>query len=313
MKRIDIHHHFLPPAYVAKARERITAVAGEFAEQVLAWTPQRSIEAMDQAGVERSIVSISSPGVHFGDDRAAAELARECNDYAAEIATRYDGRLGFFTVLPLPDVDASLRELERCATAHGVGLYTNYAGAWLGDPKFAPLLEELDRRKALVFVHPMACPQCTALLAGVPDAIIEYPFDTTRTIASLLYSGSFARYRDIRFIFTHGGGALPMLGHRVARYAAINRQIAARAPGEAMEHIRRLHFDIVSVTQPGPFAALKALAPATQLLFGSDYPYWPPDMTAMGLAALGLDAAERAAIEGGNARRLLKLEMEKTL
>ena len=310
MKRIDIHHHFLPPAYVAKARERIAAVAGEFAEQVLAWTPQRSLDAMDQAGVQMAIASISSPGIDFGD---AVQLARECNDYAADMVLRHPGRFGYFAVLPLPDVDASLKEIDRNRTAHGFGLYTNYGGGWLGDAKFAPLLDELHRRKALVFVHPMVCPQCTGMLAGVPDAIMEYPFDTTRTIASLLYSGALARYRDIRFIFTHGGGALPMLGHRIARYAAINKRIAAQEVGDPVEQIRRLHFDVVSVTQPGPFAALKALAPATQLLFGSDYPYWPPDITAKGLATLGLSDEEKAAIEGGNARRLLKLEMEKAL
>jgi predicted TIM-barrel fold metal-dependent hydrolase len=174
------------------------------------------------------------------------------------------------------------------------------------------VLEELNRRRAVAFVHPMVCPQCSGMLSGVPDAIMEYPFDTTRTIASLLYSGSFARYRDIRFIFTHGGGALPMLGHRIARYAAINQAIAGRA-ANAAEDLRRLYFDVVSVTQPGPFAALRALVPATQLLFGSDYPYWPPDLTAKGLAGLGLSDDDKAAIEGGNARRLLKLETEKAL
>jgi predicted TIM-barrel fold metal-dependent hydrolase len=300
VNRVDIHHHILPPAYVAKARERIAAVAGGFAEQVLSWTPQRSIAAMDQAGVQMAITSISSPGVDFGD---ATTLARECNDYAAEMAARHAGRFGVFAVLPMPDVDASLKEMDRARNVQGFGLYTNYGGAWLGDPRFTPVLEEMNRRKAVVFVHPMVCPQCTDMLAGVPDAIMEYPFDTTRTIASLLYSGAFARHKDIRFIFTHGGGALPMLAHRITRYAA----------GNAAEELKRLYFDVVSVTQPGPFAALKALVPTTQLLFGSDYPYWPPDLTAKGLAALGLSDADKLAIEGGNARKILKLEMEKAL
>jgi predicted TIM-barrel fold metal-dependent hydrolase len=313
MRRLDIHHHILPPAYVAKARDHVAAVAGEFAEQVLGWTPQRSIEAMDQAGVHMAVTSISSPGIHFGDGADAAGLARECNDYAADMAARHAGRFGIFAVLPLPDVDASLKEIDRAEDVKGFGLYTNYGGAWLGDAKFAPLLEELNRRKAVVFVHPLVCPRCTGMLASVPDAIMEYPFDTTRTIASLLYSGSFARYRDIRFVFTHGGGALPMLGHRIARYAAINKSIAERARGNAAEELRRLYFDVVSVTQPGPFAALTALVPTTQLLFGSDYPYWPPDMTVKGLAGLGLSDIDKAAIEGGNACKLLKLETERAL
>jgi len=305
--RIDVHHHILPPRYLASARTRIAEVAGEFASQVLDWTPARSIEAMDRAGVQVAVTSISSPGIWFGDGAAAAGLARECNDFAADMATRHAGRFGVFAVLPVPDVDATLREIDYAATAlevDGFGLYTNYNGAWLGAPQFAPVLDELNRRKSVVFVHPLACPQCTNALADVPDAILEYPFDTTRTIASLLYSGTLARCKDISFIFSHGGGALPMLAHRIARYATINKRIAERA-GDVKEQLMRLHFDVVSVTQPGPFAALASLVPVSQLLFGSDYPYWPPDIAATGLAALHLSEADLAAIEAGNALRLL--------
>jgi predicted TIM-barrel fold metal-dependent hydrolase len=306
--RVDIHHHILPPGYMARARERIAAVAGQFARQVLDWTPARSIEAMERAGVQVAVTSISSPGIFLENKGGAAVLARECNEFAADIATRHAGRFGVFAALPIPDVEATLKEIEyasRALNVHGFGLYTNYDGAWLGDPKFAPVLEELNRREAVVFVHPLACPQCTNMLAGIPDAVLEYPFDTTRSIASLLYSGTLARCKDISFIFSHGGGALPVLAHRIARYAAVNKAIAERAPGDAMEQLRRLYFDVVSVTQPGPFSSLTALVPVSQLLFGSDYPYWPPDMTATGLAALGLSYADLTAIEAGNALRLL--------
>jgi 6-methylsalicylate decarboxylase len=294
---------------LAQARERIAAVAGPFAPQVLAWTPGRSLEAMDQAGVQMAATSISSPGIWLGDGKAAAALARECNEYAAEMAARYAKRFAVLAVLPLPDVEAALNEIEYAydtLNVAGIGLYTNYGGDWLGAPAFAPILDELNRRRAVVLVHPLTCPQCTGMLADIPDAILEYPFDTTRTIASLLYSGSLARCSDISFIFAHGGGALPMLAHRITRYVGINKSIGTRAGHNANEQLQRLYYDVVSVTQPGPFAALRALVPVSQLLFGSDYPYWPPDTSATSLVALDLSEPDLAAIEAGNALRLLK-------
>ncbi len=305
--RIDVHHHFLPPRYIDEARERVAAVAGEFAAQVLGWTPERSLEAMDKAGVGKAMASISSPGVWFGDGRAAAELARACNEFAAGMKSRHAGRFGTFAALPLPDVDAALKEIEYAAgmlKVDGFGLYTSYDGVYPGDARFAPVLDELNRRKAVVFVHPLACPQCAGLLPGVPDAILEYPFDTTRAITSLLYSGTLARCPEISFIFSHGGGALAMLGHRIARYAGVNKAIASRVPGKPAEQLKTLHFDVVSMTQPVQFASLRAMVPVSQLLFGSDYPYWPPDQTASGLASLGLSPADLKAIESGNASRL---------
>jgi predicted TIM-barrel fold metal-dependent hydrolase len=305
--RIDVHHHFLPPRYIDEARERVAAVAGEFAAQVLGWTPERSLEAMDKAGVGKAMASISSPGVWFGDGRAAAELARDCNEFAAGMKSRHAGRFGTFAALPLPDVDAALKEIEYAAgmlKVDGFGLYTSYDGVYPGDARFAPVLDELNRRKAVVFVHPLACPQCAGLLPGVPDAILEYPFDTTRAISSLLYSGTLARCPEISFIFSHGGGALAMLGHRIARYAGVNKAIASRVPGKPAEQLKTLHFDVVSMTQPVQFASLRAMVPVSQLLFGSDYPYWPPDQTASGLASLGLSPADLKAIESGNASRL---------
>jgi len=303
---IDTHHHILPPGYLAQGRAEIARVAGDFAAQVLAWTPQDSLDAMDQAGVHTAVTSISSPGLAFAGTRAPA-LARECNEYAARLAADHPGRFGSFAVLPLPDMDAALAELDYAAGAlhaQGFGLYTNYGGKWLGDPAFAPLFDELDRRNAVVFVHPLACPQCTGLLPGIPDAIMEYPFDTTRTIASLLYTGTLSRCPRIRFIFSHGGGTLPILAHRIARYAAVNKEIGARVP-DASADLARLCFDVVSVTHPAAFEPLRALAGVERLLFGSDFPYWPPHMTAAGLAALRLDAEALSAIESGNALRLM--------
>jgi predicted TIM-barrel fold metal-dependent hydrolase len=304
--RIDTHHHILPPGYLAQGRDEVARVAGDFAAQVLAWTPQGSLDAMDQAGVRTAVTSISSPGLGFAGAHAPA-LARECNEYAASLAADHPGRFASFAALPLPDVDAALAELDHAADtlhAQGFGLYTSYDGKWLGDAAFAPLFDELNRRSAVVFVHPLACPQCADLLPGVPDAIMEYPFDTTRAIASLLYAGTLSRCPRIRFIFSHGGGTLPMLAHRIARYATVNREIGARVP-DAGADLARLHFDVVSVAHPAAFEPLRALAGVERLVFGSDYPYWTPQMTANGLASLRLDAKALSAIESGNALRLM--------
>ena len=305
---IDTHHHILPPRYLAQARDRVAAVAGEFAEQVLAWTPAKSIEAMDRAGIGTSVTSISSPGLWFGNARETNRLARECNEFAARLRADHPGRFGVFAALPLPGVEATLAEISytcEVLNADGYGLFTNYGGTWLGDSAFAPVMDELNRRRAVVFVHPLACPQCAGLLPGVPDAILEYPFDTTRAITSLLYSGTLMRCPDIRFIFSHGGGALPMLAHRIARYAGINKEISKRVSGDAREQLERLFFDMVGMTQRSAFDSLRAFGNVAQLVFGSDYPYWLPEMAVSGLASLGLSNAELAAIHSENALRLL--------
>ena len=308
--RIDVHHHILPPNYVLTVGDdRIgpLIVAGKTPE----WTPQHSIEAMDRNGIEKAITSISSPGLWFGDAAVTGKLTRECNDYAARIRSDHPGRFGVFASLPLPDIEGSLREIAYALDelkADGIGLLTNYDGKYPGDPSFAPVFEELNRRKAVVYFHPTEAPCCHAHALTIPAATLDFPFDTTKAVTSMLFGGTFARYRDIRFIFSHAGGTIPFLAERIARLE-VRPEFRASVPDGVMFELKRLFFDTALSANKLAFSALLQLVAPEQVLFGSDYPFAPePTMVATinGLAALGLTPEVLYAIERGNALRLLK-------
>jgi predicted TIM-barrel fold metal-dependent hydrolase len=306
--RVDTHHHIMPPSYLAEERERILEMAGVASEGVLDWSPQRAVEEMDQNDVMLSLASISTPGIWFGDNDQGRRLARHCNEYGARMAQDYPGRFGMFAALPLPDVEGSLREIEYALDVlklDGIGLMTNYANRWPGDPAFAPVFDEIDRRKAIVYFHPTA-PTCTACVSGVPMSLIEFPTDTTRAVASLLFSGTFSQCPNTRFIFSHGGGTLPMIVMRLV--STLQRpgltEIAARIPKGPLYELQKLYFDTASAANVIVFGAVTKLVPISQLLFGSDFPYWPISNSTESLAALGLNAADLRAIERDNALRL---------
>ena len=311
-RRIDTHHHFVPPFYleaVGAAAVARTLVSGKAPE----WTPRHSIDAMDRNGIETAVVSISAPGFQC-DEGERADLCCRCNDYAAKMRADFPGRFGSFAGLPLPDVDASLKEIDRSLgtlKADGICLLTSYGGRYLGDAQFAPVFEELNRRKAVVYVHPTEGCACDI---GLPPASLEFPFDTTRTIASLMFSGTFNRCRDITFIFSHAGGAMPFLAERLARLER-RPDFKAHVPEGVIATLQRLHYDTALSAGPLAMNALMSLVPARQVVFGSDYPYAPEDTmtgTVRGLVALKLPDADLAAIERGNALRIMPwLEKER--
>jgi len=306
--RIDVHHHILPPDYVTivgDARIGPLILAG----RTPAWTAGLSIEAMDRNGIATAITSISAPGIWFGDREETQTLARHCNEFAAAIKRDYPGRFGMFAILPLPDIDASLREIEYsldALRAEGIGLLTSYGDRYPGDPAFAPIFDELDRRKAIVYFHPTA-PTCSQCLGEFPAATLEFPFDTTRAITSLLYSGTFARCRNIRFVFSHAGGAVPFLVERIARLA-VRPEYKKHVPDGVIPELRRLYYDTALSASPFTFRSLLELAPPANVLFGSDYPFAPEATmaaTVRGLGELGLSGQDLHAIERENALRIM--------
>jgi predicted TIM-barrel fold metal-dependent hydrolase len=301
--RIDVHHHILPPPYIEAARERILAVAPTFLH-VLKWTPQQSIDAMDRAGIATAITSISTPGIWFGDAQTSRKLARQCNEYAAGMVQNHAGRFGVFAALPLPDIEGSLREVEYALDvlkADGIGLMTSYGDKWPGDRAFAPIFEELNRRRAVVFFHPTTPSCCSTLIPDVPSSAIEFLFDTARAIASLLYSGSLSRFSNIKFVFSHSGGALPPIADRMARLANADQRVAARLPNGAMYELKRLYYDVATSVGRTNLGALLQLVSLTNILFGTDFPYLPISATLEGLLKFGLSLQELAAIERANA------------
>jgi predicted TIM-barrel fold metal-dependent hydrolase len=306
---IDVHHHFLPPFYKPLAKNWLDKFATGVAA-VMAWTPEASLAAMDEARVSRAVLSISSPGVHFGDDAQAGDVARQCNDYAATLGNRHPGRFDFFAALPMPDVDDAIREAERALAldgAKGIGLLSNYGGRYLGEPEFRPLFEWLNRRGTFVYVHPTDAPCCAGLVPQVATPLIEFPVDTARTIASLLWSGTLSATPNIHFVFSHGGGALPMVAERVIAMGFVDRSLLAKVPEGAAAALAKLYVDTASVTGAPAMAALTQWLPEDHILYGTDFPWGGVASSRAALARLALPAERLAAIETGNAAALLRL------
>ena len=305
--RIDVHHHILPPDYVEiVGDDRIgpLILAGRTPE----WTPEMSIEAMDRNGIATAVTSISAPGLWFGDSEETIKLCRHCNEYASEIARAHPGRFGVFASLPLPDVEASLAEIDYALDtlkADGIGLLTSYGDRYPGDPDFAPVFDELDRRGAVVYFHPTNAP-CSQCLPEIPAATLDFPFDTTRAIVSLLFGGTFARCQNIRFIFSHAGGAAPYLAERIARLGA-RPGFKEKVPNGVVPELQRLYYDTALSANWLAFRSLFELVAPEHVLFGSDYPFAPEatmTATVKGLIDLGLDADVLRGIERDNALRL---------
>jgi predicted TIM-barrel fold metal-dependent hydrolase len=304
-RRIDVHHHILPPHYLAAAREHLLGVAVGY-EQALQWTPEASLAQMDKYGIATAVTSNPSPWTWFAPDDAR-HLVRDSNEYAAQLRRDHPGRFGMFASLPMPDIDGSLAEIDYAfgsLTTDGICLTTSYGDKWPGHPSFEPVFAELNRRKAVVFVHPASPNCCRGLVTGVPDPTLEFMFDITRCITSLLFSGTFSRLPDIRFIFTHAGGTVAQLGERIVRNAAIQKGTAERLPNGALYELQRLHYDITTSTSRPTLAALKELVPLNEIVFGSDYPYLPVALTVEGLERFSLAEADLDAINRGNAAAL---------
>jgi predicted TIM-barrel fold metal-dependent hydrolase len=304
-RRIDVHHHQTPPAFIAAMRRRNLDNRSAFA-----WTPQRSLDEMNRAGVAVALLSVARPELAFFEDRDEARaVARESNDYAAKLASDHKTRFGMLASLPMPHIEESLREIDyayETLKTDGICLMTSYGNRWLGHPSFAPVLDALNSRGALVFVHPIAPTCCAGLspVAGFADSVIEYGTDTTRAIASILFSGTSRRCKDIRFLFAHGGGTTPFLVERFNRAGASNKSLSEFSYDVVMAELRRYHYDTAIVANPIPLAALAKLAPISQILFGSDYPFRTPATTRMGVAEF-FSGEELGAVERGNALRLV--------
>lgn len=312
--RIDTHHHFASPRLLAEASaKRIDLLAG-----MRRWTPQQSLDDMDRSDVATALLSVTEPGVWFGGDRDAARgLARESNEYAAKLIRDYPRRFGLFATLPLPDVDGSLREIEYALDtlkADGVCVLSSYQGTYLGDAAFTSVLDELNRRKAVVYCHPY-CPACWSgatspaaerlpdgqyRLTGGQGRGVELVVDTTRTIMSVLTSATATRCPDIRFIWSHGGGTVPYVSGRLL---GPGQQL----PNGVIAELQKFYYDTAQAFNPYTLPSFKKLVPISHILFGTDFPLGGGSIAevAQGLIADGgFSAAELRAIDRENALRL---------
>lgn len=269
---IDVHAHFVTDAYIAAARAAgITNPDGM--PSWPSWSADQHLRLMDSWGVGRSILSISSPGTHFGDDHASQILTRQVNDFGAQVVRDHPDRFGHFASLPLPDVGTALEELTYALDdlgSDGVAIMTNNAGTYLGDAGFAPLYEELDRRHTVVFVHPTSPPCAEQIALGRPRPMLEFIFDSTRAVSDLVFSGSLERYPNIEWIFTHGGGTLPLMADRMEKFRTAILGGNRDAPS-VQQQLVRLWFDIAGTPFPNQVPALTGAFGTDRLLYGSDY------------------------------------------
>jgi predicted TIM-barrel fold metal-dependent hydrolase len=273
------------------------------------WTPEKSLEDMEKAGVAVAMLSITTPGLNFTSGEAARKLARECNEYGAKLAADHRGRFGNFAMIPLDDTEGSLQEIAYALDtlkADGIGLMTSYHDKWLGDPSFGPVMEELNRRKAVVYTHPTAADCCVNLVKTEQPVMIEFGADTTRTIADIIFSGNAQKFRDIRWIFSHAGGTMPFLIERFVRNPLLDPNAKAAAPQGTLAELTRFYYDTAQTSNRSAMSALSAIIPVSQILFGTDFPYRASIDHVKGLREAGVFSdAQLMDIERGNALKLL--------
>jgi predicted TIM-barrel fold metal-dependent hydrolase len=290
--RVDVHAHFLPEAY----RASLAAAGFEKVDgmPVPAWDAGMHVALMDRLGVATSLLSVSSPGVHFGDDGAARSLARQVNEDGRRVVESYPGRFGLFGSLPVPDISGAIDELEYCYDelhADGVVMLTHAGDTYLGDAALEPLFDELDRRHARLFIHPTSplCWEPTSF--GRTRAMIEFLFDTTRAVVNMVLNGVIARHPNIEIIVPHARATLPVIADRVAAFAFILEDLDPSA--DVYRDLERLHYDLAGFPLPRQLDAILALTTAEHLHYGSDYPFTPEAVVAM--LAEPLDAIEESA------------------
>ena len=298
--RIDVHHHFMSPAYIAALKQ--------YSIRPVAWTVEGTLAEMDKSGIATALISLPPPGITFGDVPFGRKVTRDANETAARLVGDHKGRFGSFAALPYADVDGSLAEIAYAfdtLKAQGIGLMTSYGGKLLGDPSFWPILEELNRRKAVLYTHPTTPACCAKVTPFTSINTVEGPVDTTRTMASVMFLGAAARYPDIRWIFSHSGGVMPFLLSRFQRHEAEAKDSKEKMPNGLMYELRKFYYDTAQGNHPGALAALMKIAPVSQVLYGTDFPFLNGAAETAGLAAYGFTGNELQAINRDNALRLL--------
>ena len=307
-RTIDVHHHILPDFFFSETNDAHKPVGGIAPPP---WNASLMLSFMDEAGIDVAITSISTPGVHVGDDGRARALARRCNDLSAGLIATHPTRLGGFAALPLPDVDGALAELDHALDQHkldGVVLFSNANGVYLGDAAFDPVFAELERRGAVVFVHPTASPDPSAHHLGLPDSLLDFTADTTRALAQMHYSNRFARTPSVKYIFSHAGGTVPYLAGRWGIVDAMNVIPGVEERGPVADTLRRLYWDTALSYGDPVLRMLRDVVGLDQVLFGSDFPYLRRDLAVSCVQQLELTVEltedERSRVLNGNAARL---------
>lgn len=307
-RRIDVHFHLIPRFY---ADEVYAAGSGPAIGRYPDWSPELALEVMDRFGIETALLSLAQPGVQFCSPERAKSLARHCNDYSAELSARWPKRFGAFATVPMGSIADAVEEIAYAIDTlkfAGVSLFASYDGKFLGDPRLDPVMEALDARAAVVFVHPNAHPANRLIDLPWPAFMMEYLFDTTRAVVNLVFGGALERYPRVRFILPHAGGLVPYFSWRLSVSPMIDKRLRPMSPEHVFALLRRFWYD--NALSPGAqtWGCLAQVAALERVVFGTDWPFANVDVTTAALQtyeALGAIAPpQREAIDRGNALRL---------
>jgi 6-methylsalicylate decarboxylase len=306
-RRIDVHFHHIPPFYSEAVYE---AGRGPAIGRYPDWTPELALELMDRHGIEVALTSLAQPGVGFGTATSAEALARRTNDYAADLVARWPRRFGAFATVPMWSTRGAIDEITYCFDAlkfDGVSLFASYEEKFLGDPWFDPVMDLLNARDAVVFVHPGLHPSSKGLALPWPGFMMEYLFDTTRAVVNLVFSGAIARFPRIQFILPHAGGLVPYFAWRLSVSPMIDKRLPQLSREQVLEGLAHFWYDQALAPGEQTFGALDHVARPERIVFGTDYPFANPRVIAEAVKTYEsgfLPDARRAAIDRGNALAL---------
>jgi predicted TIM-barrel fold metal-dependent hydrolase len=316
--KIDVHHHIISEDYVNKLAS--IGITETYGQPFPKWSPLKHLSIMKKLGIEISIMSVSTPGVSLKDDSFSRDLARSCNEYMAEVKEKYPGKFGGFISVPLMDVNSAIEEVKYGfdeLNLDGVGLLTNYGGKYLGDEIFNELFEELNKRKAVVFIHPTDPIGQYDPKLEIANSLIEAPFETTRAVTNLIHTGATDRYQDIKYILAHGGGTIPYIAWRIALSKYVKKETrppvlrmiydfaVKGGPITGLNILRNMYYDTALSTSPSALKAMHELVGSSHIVFGSDLP--------MAEKVAPLAAKDLEKYEGFNADDLNAIENENCL
>jgi 6-methylsalicylate decarboxylase len=301
--RIDVHHHVTPPSWL-----NAMDIIGRTNPPLANWSVQKTLDDMDKGAVATAMLSPTAPQVAPLGKGVGVKIAREANEYSKKLMADHPGRFGIFATLPLPHVDESLAEIAYAfdtLRVDGIGMLTNYGDKWLGHPFLNPVWEELNRRKATVYTHPADANCCVNLVQGLPSSAIEWGTDSTRSIANLIFSGTSQKYRDINWIFSHGGGALTSFAERFLVQMTSGPPYKDKFTRESVQaELNRFYYDTAQVTMAGTLGALAKLVPVSQIVYGTDFPYRTAADHSKGVASI-FSGDDLKKVDRENALRLV--------
>ena len=273
---IDVHQHIISDVFRSLLHSR--GIKGGAGEELAQWSPEQAIGVMDRNGIQSSLFSYTISGIDIGDMKFLSKLCRESNIALADVISTSPERFGGFAFLPLPDVDAALKEIEYSLDTlklDGVGMHSNMGGIYPGDERFDPVFKELNRRKAAIHMHPTDIPEHAARSLPWPPYITEFIFETCRVVANLVFSGTMDRYPDLSIILSHAGGAVPFLAWRLWTGEFTIPGFKDRCPSGVFNCLKRFYYDTAMAANAAVFGSMREVVDSDRILFGTDYPYMP--------------------------------------